>query len=334
LSKVEIIAEAGVNHNGEVDIALQLVDAAVKAKADIVKFQIAIPELVASSNAKKADYQLKSTNVNESQLEMINKLVLKDGDFDIISDYCKEKKIHFLLSAFDSVSFKKSLKWDQPYCKIASGEITNFPFLREVAKVQKSVILSTGMSSMFEVENAVNELLHHGLDRKKLTILHCNTEYPTPFSDVNLLALKTIENNLNTRVGYSDHTLGLEVPIAAVALGAKVIEKHITLDRSLSGPDHKASMEPDEFKAMVLCIRNVERSMGNGIKKPSESEIKNIPIARRSIVASKSIIKGEVYNNENICSKRPGDGISPIYWDKIIGKKSNKNYKKDELIKW
>ena len=334
MDKVEIIAEAGVNHNGSLDLALQLVDAAVEAKVDIVKFQIAVPKLVVTHSAKKADYQLNNTDVNESQLEMIEQLILKDQDFDKISDYCKKRKIGFLLSAFDIISFNKLSRWKQKYCKIASGEITNFPFLREVAKAKKQIILSTGMSNIFEVENAVHELLRYGADRKNLTILHCNTEYPTPFSDVNLSAMQAIKMKLGIRVGYSDHTLGSEVPIAAVALGAKLIENHLTLDRSLNGPDHKASMEPEEFKIMVSSIRNIEKSIGNGIKKPSKSEIKNINIARKSIVALNSIKKGEIYNDKNICPKRPGNGISPIHWDKVIGGKAKKDYKEDELIEW
>jgi N,N'-diacetyllegionaminate synthase len=265
---------------------------------------------------------------------MIQQLVLKDRDFDKISDYCKRRKIDFLLSAFDIISLNKLPRWDQPYCKIASGEITNFPFLREVAKIQKPIILSTGMSDIFEVEEAIKELLCYGATKKNLTILHCNTEYPTPFSDVNLSAMQTIKRKFDIRIGYSDHTLGSEVPIAAVALGAKVIEKHLTLDRSLDGPDHKASMEPEEFKAMVLSIRNIEQSIGDGIKKPSKSEIKNINIARRSIVALKPIKKGEAYNDKNIYPKRPGNGISPIHWDNVIGKKAKKDYKENELIEW
>jgi N,N'-diacetyllegionaminate synthase len=334
LTKVVIIAEAGVNHNGSLDLALQLVDAAVEAEADIVKFQIAIPELVATHHAKKADYQLNNTDTSDSQLEMIQKLVLKDEDFNKISDYCKEKKILFLLSAFDIISFNKLSRWAQPYCKIASGELTNTPFLRRVAKARKPIILSTGMSDIFEIGKAIDELLNYGVNKNDLTILHCNTEYPTPFSDVNLFAMQTIKEKFDIKVGYSDHTLGPEVSIAAVALGAKVIEKHLTLDRGLGGPDHKASMEPKEFKSMVLSIRNIEKSLGTGVKRPSKSEINNINIARRSIVALSPIKKGEIYSDKNIYPKRPGNGISPIHWDKVIGRSAKRDYEKDELIEW
>lgn len=330
MSNTFIIAEAGVNHNGSIELAKKLVDAAVEAGVDAVKFQTFKSEKLVCRNAEKAKYQKDTTVKNETQLEMLKKLELNEESHKILIDYCNKKGILFLSTPFDLDSIDFLFNLGIRIFKIPSGEITNYPYLKKVAKLKKKVILSTGMSTLTEIEDAVKILRKYGTS--DITVLHCNTEYPTPMSDVNLNVLKTIKENLNINVGYSDHTLGIEIPIAAVALGATVIEKHFTLDNSMEGPDHKASLNPKELKRMVTAIRNIESAMGNGIKKPSNSEYKNIGIVRKSIVANTSIKKGEVFTEENLCCKRPGTGISPMKWDEIIGKTAVRDFDEDEMI--
>lgn len=327
---VFIIAEAGDNHNGSLPLALKLVDVAVESGADCVKFQTFITEEVVSKKAEKAAYQKESTGKNESQYEMVKKLELSFEEFKQINEYCKEKEIIFLSTAFDlkSIDFLNTL--DIPFWKIPSGEITNLPYLIKIAQTKKDVVLSTGMATIDEIEYAIDILLNNGAG--KITILHCNTEYPSPMEDVNLKAMKSIQKQFKFDVGYSDHTLGIEVPIAAVALGAKIIEKHFTLDRSMNGPDHQASLTPYELKEMVKSIRNIEKALGNGKKAPSKSEVKNINIVRKSVVARQNILKGEVFTAENLAIKRPGNGISPMNWFEILGQKANKDFEEDELI--
>jgi N,N'-diacetyllegionaminate synthase len=332
MKQVFIIAEAGVNHNGSIEVAKKMIEIAKECGVDAIKFQTFKAENLVSKNAKKAEYQQKNTNKNETQFEMIKKLELSFGDFKELKNYCEEIGIMFLSTPFDfeSIDFLDNLGLE--IFKIPSGEITNLPYLRKIGKLRKKVILSTGMADLGEIEDALDVLINAGTKRENITILHCNTEYPTPYEDVNLLAMNTIREAFKVNVGYSDHTLGIEVPIAAVALGAKVIEKHFTLDKNMLGPDHKASLEPNELKEMIKAIRNIEMALGNGIKKPSKSELKNKEIARKSIVAKKDIKKGEVFSEDNLTVKRPGNGISPMRWNEIIGKIANKNYKKDELI--
>ena len=325
-----IIAEAGVNHNGSLELAKNLVDKAKEAGADCVKFQTFIASQIVSKNAAKADYQKKQTEISESQHEMLKKLELSFDDFIELNNYCKEIGIEFLSTAFDFESIDFLNQLGMQVWKIPSGEITNLPYLIKIAKLNKKVILSTGMSTMREIEDAVNILKDHGAS--ELIILHCTTEYPTPYEDVNLNAMLAIKERFGYEVGYSDHTMGIEVPIAAVALGAKVIEKHFTLDRTMDGPDHKASLEPSELKTMVDAIRNIELSMGTGIKEPADSEKKNIAIARKSIVANQSIKKGDILTETNLTVKRPGDGISPMKWYEIIGTKAIRDFEEDELI--
>lgn len=325
-----IIAEAGVNHNGSLELAKNLVDKAKEAGADCVKFQTFKANKIVSKNAAKADYQKKQTESPESQHEMLKKLELSFDDFIELNNYCKEIGIEFLSTAFDFESIDFLNQLGMQVWKIPSGEITNLPYLIKIAKLNKKVILSTGMSTMREIEDAVNILKDHGAS--ELIILHCTTEYPTPYEDVNLNAMLTIKERFGYEVGYSDHTMGIEVPIAAVALGAKVIEKHFTLDRTMDGPDHKASLEPSELKTMVDAIRNIELSMGTGIKEPADSEKKNIAIARKSIVANQSIIKGDILTETNLTVKRPGEGISPMKWFEIIGTKAIRDFEEDELI--
>jgi N,N'-diacetyllegionaminate synthase len=332
MNRTLIIAEAGVNHNGSIELAKKLIDAASEAKADYVKFQTFITENNITTSAVKAEYQINTTDKHESQFEMIKKLELDRAAHEELLDYCNKKGIQFLSTAFDLESIVLLDDLNIPLFKIPSGEITNLPYLRYIGKFKKPIIMSTGMSTLKEIGVAMFALQAAGTDRSKITILHCNTEYPTPFEDVNLKAMLTIRDEFDVRVGYSDHTTGIEIPIAAVALGAEVIEKHFTLDRALPGPDHKASIEPDELKAMVDAIRNVEKSIGNGVKKPSPSEVKNIPIARKSIVAALPIRSGDIFSEVNITCKRPGTGISPMKWDRIIGKKADRDYDRDELI--
>jgi len=332
MDKTIIIAEAGVNHNGSMESAKKLVDVAADAGADYVKFQTFKADTLVTQSAEKAEYQKILTDKSESQFEMIKKLELDKSAHDELIKHCEEKGIRFLSTAFDHDSIELLADLNIPLYKIPSGEITNLPYLRHIGRMGKPIILSTGMSTLEEVQKALNVLLESGAEKEKITILHCNTEYPTPMEDVNLKAMLTIREELGVNIGYSDHTLGIEIPIAAVAMGATVIEKHFTLDRSLPGPDHAASLEPDELKSMVNAIRNIEKAMGNGIKKPSPSETKNIPIARKSIVAKTSIKKGEKYSEDNLTVKRPGTGLSPMEWDKIINTVSTKTYTIDKLI--
>jgi N,N'-diacetyllegionaminate synthase len=327
MSKVIIIAEAGVNHNGDLVLAQKLIDAAKLAGADYVKFQSFKANKLVSVFAPKAEYQKNTTDENESQFDMIKKLELSDGDHYQLIAYCKKVEIGFMSSPFDKdgIGFLDSLGVD--FFKIPSGEITNLPYLRELAKFDKKIILSTGMAKLSEVKDALKIL--SGME---VTVLHCNTEYPTPMKDVNLSAMLTIQKECGVDIGYSDHTLGIEIPIAAVALGSRVIEKHFTLDKSMEGPDHQASLDPNELKSMVAAIRNIENAMGSGVKAPSESEQKNIEIARKSIVANTSIKKGDELTEVNMTVKRPAGGISPMKWDDLIGTKAKQDYSEDEMI--
>lgn len=328
-----IIAEAGVNHNGSLEMAMQLIDEAVAAGADIIKFQTFKAEKLISANAPKAGYQQKTTSPDESQLEMVKKLELDEETHIILQQHCQEKGIEFLSTPFDLESVDLLNRMGLELFKIPSGEITNLPYLRKIGALKKRLIMSTGMADLGEIEDALNILTASGTPLDNITVLHCNTEYPTPFEDVNLKAMLTIKHAFpSVAVGYSDHTIGIEVPIAAVAMGATVIEKHFTLDRSLPGPDHKASLEPGELQDMVRAIRNIEKALGNGIKQPSPSELKNKPIARKSLVASQSIKKGEKFSADNITAKRPGTGISPMRWDEVLGHIAQKDYEKDDLI--
>ena len=333
MKKVIIIAEAGVNHNADINMAKQLIDAAAESGADYVKFQTAIPHLVVTKKGTMADYQIQNIAKKESQLEMTKKIHLPLSDFEYLAKYAQEKKIKFASTPFDLLSVDFLNKLNMDFFKVPSGEITNYPYLVKIAKIGIPIILSTGMATIAEIKDAVKVLTDHGVSKDKITILHCNTEYPTPMEDVNLKAMLHIQRELEVSVGYSDHTLGIEVPIAAVALGATVIEKHFTLDKTLPGPDHKASLEPDELKAMVTAIRNIEKAMGgSGLKEVSASEEKNKPIARRSIVAATNIAKGDIFTVENLIVKRPGTGISPMLWNEVIGKKAKKNFQEDDLI--
>jgi N,N'-diacetyllegionaminate synthase len=327
-----IIAEAGVNHNGDLILARRLIDVAAEAGADMVKFQTFRADQLVTAQARKAEYQLRSTEVGESQYEMIRRLELtREMHYDLF-DYCQARGIRFFSSGFDleSVDFLVELGLD---CfKIPSGEITNLPYLRHVGRYGKSVILSTGMATLDEVGAALRVLEQAGTSRDRISVLHCNTEYPTPMCDVNLRAMLTIRDVFDVAVGYSDHTPGIEVAIAAVALGAKVIEKHFTLDRNMPGPDHKASLEPDELKAMVAAIRNIQQALGDGVKRSSPSEEKNLLIARKSLVAARAIRSGELFSAANLTVKRPGTGLSPMRWDEVIGSKASRDFAPDELI--
>ena len=327
---VLIIAEAGVNHNGNLDLALKMVDEAKRAGADIVKFQTAIPEKVISKYADKAEYQKKTTGNEESQLEMCKRIHLKLSDYDIIKKYCEEVGIEFLSTPFDLESIDYLEKLGMRLWKIPSGEITNLPYLIKIAKTGKPVIMSTGMAELNEVEEAVNVLKENGAG--EITLLHCTTEYPAPFESVNLRAMNTLREKFGTEVGYSDHTVGFEAAVAAVVLGASVIEKHFTLNHNMEGPDHKASLEPEEFEVMVNNIRMIEKALGDGVKQPAEAEKKNIVIARKSIVAAKDIKKGEVFTEDNITVKRPGSGISPMKWFEVLGTEAVRDFGEDELI--
>jgi len=332
MGKIKIIAEAGVNHNGNLTIAMKMIDEAAKSGADIIKFQTFKAVNLVSKFAPKAEYQKKLTSAKESQFDMIKKLELSFEDHVKLLNICRDKKIEFLSAPFDLESIDSLIKLGLETIKIPSGEITNFPYLKKLAGFNRNIILSSGMSSLGDIENALNILTICGTSFDNITVLHCNTEYPTPFIDVNLKAMLTIKNAFNVKVGYSDHTSGIEVSIAAAALGASVIEKHFTLDKNMEGPDHKASLEPLELKRMVESIRNIEKALGDGIKKPSESEIKNISIARKSIVASCNIKKGEILTEKNISVKRPGNGISPMRWEELIGTQAKRDFIEDELI--
>ena len=327
-----IIAEAGVNHNGSIATAKKLIDVAANAGADLVKFQTFRAENLVTKKAEKAEYQKNITGKSETQFEMIKKLELDRFSHKQLINYCNKKNIQFLSTAFDHDSIDLLYKLNIPFYKIPSGEITNLPYLRHIGRMGKLVFMSTGMAKLEEVRTAMEVLLEAGLNKEDLTILHCNTEYPTPMEDVNLSAMLTIRDELGVKVGLSDHTLGIEIPIAAVAMGAAVLEKHFTLDRSLPGPDHAASLEPHELKSMVVVIRNIEKAIGDGVKVPSQSEAKNISIVRKSIVAKKYIKKGELFTNDNLTVKRPGTGISPMEWDHVIGKTAKREYSMDDLI--
>ena len=327
-----IIAEAGVNHNGSIATAKKMIDAAAEAGADLVKFQTFKAEALVIKSAEKTEYQKEITGTDESQFEMIKKLELDRAEHEELIKYCASKSIRFLSTAFDHDSIDLLTELSVPFFKIPSGEITNLPYLRHIGRMGKPIIMSTGMATLDEVRFALKVLLGSGAEKEKITILHCNTEYPTPMEDVNLNAMLTIQDELEIAVGYSDHTLGIEIPVAAVALGACVIEKHFTLDRTLPGPDHCASLEPEELKLMVAAIRNIEKAMGDWVKKPSPSEMKNMSIARRSIVAKKPISKGELFTEKNLTVKRPGTGVSPMEWDTYIGRSADKEYQMDDLI--
>jgi N,N'-diacetyllegionaminate synthase len=335
MSKVIIIAEAGVNHNGDINLAKKLIDVAVEAGVDYVKFQTFKSESLVSKSAKKANYQIENTqDATENQLQMLKKLELSHEQHVELMEYCGQNNISFFSTAFDidSLIYLKELRFSM--VKIPSGEITNLPYLRKAAELFLKVIISTGMSTFEDIEKALNVFLSAGIKRENIYVLHCNTEYPTPMMDVNLLAMLSIKNKFNVEIGYSDHTLGIEVPIAAVALGAKMIEKHITLDRRSPGPDQLASLEPLELKAMVESIRNIEMAIsGNGIKEPSSSELKNMEIARKSIVAKTAIKKGDVFCESNLTTKRPAGGISPMEWDMVIGRVARVNFNEDDFIK-
>ncbi len=332
MTNVFIIAEAGVNHNGSLELARKLVDAAVGAGADAVKFQTFKADKLVSRNAQKAEYQKQTTAADESQYEMIKKLELDENAHRELIHYCNEKQIMFLSTPFDHDSIDMLSNFGMPIFKIPSGEITNLPYLRHIARLGKEVILSTGMADLGEIEDALDVLMQTGVPKEKITVLHATTEYPCPIEEVNLRAMQIIRAAFGVKVGYSDHTQGIEVPIAAVAMGACIIEKHFTLDRAMEGPDHKTSLKPEELKAMVAAIRNIELALGDGIKRLTPSEVKNKSVARKSLVASRAIKAGECFSTQNITAKRPGTGISPMRWDEIIGRIAPRDFSADELI--
>lgn len=327
---IKIIAEAGVNHNGSVKLAKQMIEEAAKAGADYIKFQTFKPEKLVSKYAQKADYQKKMTGSQESQLQMLEKLALSYDDFVELKKYCEQIGIGFLSTPFDEDSIRFLDSLDMDFWKIPSGEITNYPYLVQVAQTGRDIVLSTGMCEMDEIADAMKVLEENGAGN--ISLLHCNTEYPTPYEDVNLLAMNQMREVFNKQVGYSDHTVGIEVPIAAVALGAAIIEKHFTLDKNMEGPDHKASLEPLELTQMICSIRHIEKSLGNGNKKRTASEQHNIAAARKSIVAKCAISKGDIFTEANLTVKRPGNGISPMRWKEIIGTRAERDYLEDELI--
>ena len=331
-NKVFIIAEAGVNHNGSIDLAKKLIDVASDSGADAVKFQTFKAENLATKNAKKANYQMETTNIKESQFDMLKKFELDVETHKQLISYCNKKSIIFLSSPFDQDSIKLLNNLGLETFKIPSGEIINLPYLRHIGKLNKKIILSTGMANINEIKDALDILIQAGTKKNNITVLHANTEYPTPMEDVNLKAMVTIGNTFNVSYGYSDHTLGIEVDIAAVAIGATCIEKHFTLDCNMEGPDHKASLEPNGLKAMVKAIRNIELALGSNIKKPSKSEIPNMQIVRKSIVAKTLIKKGDILSENNLEIKRPGSGINPMRWDEVVGTKATKDYSEDDLI--
>lgn len=334
MKKIQIIAEAGVNHNGDINQAIKLVDVAAAAGADYVKFQTFVAESNITKNASKADYQIQNTlNKDESQLDMVKKLELTFDEHLILAKHCNKKKITFLSTAFDLQSIDWIKKLKVPFFKVPSGEINNLPYLRKAVKNFNKFVISTGMCNLEEVENSVNILLNNNIKKENITLLHCTTEYPTPFKYVNLNAMKTLKDKFKIEVGYSDHTEGIEVPIAAAALGATIIEKHFTLDKNLDGPDHRASANPEEISKMIKSIRIIEQSLGNYEKNITPIEMKNKIIARKSIVAKYPIKKGEIFSEKNLTCKRPGDGISPMDWDKLIGKKSKYSFSVDDKIK-
>ncbi len=327
-----IIAEAGVNHNGDLNTAKKLVLEAFKAGADIVKFQTFNATDLTTSDSKKANYQLETTSKVETQQEMLSKLELKKDFHYLIKDFCDQVGIEFLSTGFDSKSIEFLATLDLFRWKVPSGEITNLPLLKKIAQYRKPIILSTGMANLQEIKDALSILIKEGIQKNLISILHCTTAYPVPLEEVNLNAISKLRESLNTNIGYSDHTLGIEVSIAAVGMGATIIEKHLTLDKNMPGPDHKASLEPHEFRDMVTAIRNIELAKGDGIKKATKTEIENMKVIRKSIVASRKIKKGELFNEDNLTTKRPGTGVSPMNWEKYLGKKSNRDYKYDEMI--
>lgn len=330
--KVIVIAEAGVNHNGDVVLAERLVDAAVAAGADFVKFQTFSADRLVTQKAKKADYQRETTGSAESQYEMLRRLELGQDVHFRLAEYCASKGIGFLSTAFDEQNLDFLVSLGIPLVKVPSGEITNLPYLRRVAHYAKPVVLSTGMATMGEIDDALTVLETGGVNRSQVTVLHCTTEYPAAMADVNLRAMQTIGDTFGVAIGYSDHTLGIEVPIAATAMGATIIEKHFTLDKTLPGPDHRASLEPQELAAMIAAIRNVELSLGDGVKEPRPVEERNKLVARKSLVSAAPIRCGELFSPENLCVKRPGTGVSPMLWDSYIGKPAGRDYVEDELI--
>ncbi|UCD55889.1 MAG: N-acetylneuraminate synthase [Candidatus Omnitrophota bacterium] len=332
MDRVFIIAEAGVNHNGDVELAKRMVNAARESGADSVKFQTFRAEKTVSKFAPKAAYQKDTTDTGEAQLDMLKSLELNRATHKYLISYCGVKGILFLSSPFDLESIDLLDELGLEMLKIPSGEITNLPYLRKIGGLKKKIIMSTGMTNLEEIKCALNVLTISGTPKENITILHCNTGYPTPFEDVNLKAMLLIKDTFGVKVGYSDHTLGIEAPIAAVALGASIIEKHFTLDRAMEGPDHKASLEPQELKAMIKAIRNVENALGDGIKRVSPSELENKRVARKSAVAAREIKKGELFSEENITFKRPGVGISPMDWYKMMGKTAKRDFKEDEVI--
>lgn len=332
MKSVFIIAEAGVNHNANLETAHQLIEAAAKSGVDAIKFQTAVIDEEVSEKSELVDYQKKNSENYKNQLELAKKIHLPNNVWQELKEHAEQLGLIFMSSAFSVAGVTILADLGMNIYKVPSGELTNLPYLRKVASVAKQVILSTGMANLKEIEIALNILQQQGLSKENITVLHCNTEYPTPFKDVNLTAMNHIKDMLGVEVGYSDHTIGIEVPIAAVALGAKVIEKHYTLDRNQPGPDHKASLEPNELKNMVDAIRNIEVALGSGFKEPSESEIKNMKLVRKSIVAKHEINIGEIFSEVNLSVKRPGTGISPMEWDNVIGKTSKYHFKKDDQI--
>lgn len=332
MKSVFIIAEAGVNHNANLETAHQLIEAAAKSGVDAIKFQTAVIDEEVSEKSELVDYQKKNSENYKNQLELAKKIHLPNNVWQELKEHAEQLGLIFMSSAFSVAGVSILSELGMEIYKIPSGEVTNLPYLRKVSSVAKKVILSTGMANLTEIETALSILQQQGLSKENITVLHCNTEYPTPFKDVNLTAMHHIKDTLGVEVGYSDHTIGIEVPIAAVALGAKVIEKHYTLDRNQPGPDHKASLEPNELKIMVDAIRNIEVALGNGFKEPSESEIKNMKLVRKSIVAKHEINIGEIFSEVNLSVKRPGTGITPMEWNNVIGKTSKYHFKKDDQI--
>ena len=330
--KTLIIAEAGVNHNGELKLACELIEAAAEAGADLVKFQTFSADRLVTRHANKAGYQTNSAAPEETQNDMLKKLELSEDMHEKLIAHCKICEIGFFSTAFDSASIDLLVKLGLQQFKVSSGEITNLPYLHHVGAYGKPILLSTGMATMHEIEAALEILQQAGTALADITVLHCNSEYPTPMVDVNLRAMLSIREAFNVAIGYSDHTLGIEVPIAAVAMGATVIEKHFTINRDLPGPDHKASLEAAELRSMIIAIRNIEKAMGDGIKRPSASEAKNKEVSRKSIIAACSITAGEIFTELNLGTKRPGTGLSPMCWDQVIGRKATRDYVADELI--
>jgi N,N'-diacetyllegionaminate synthase len=331
MKAVLIIAEAGVNHNGSVEVAKKMIEAAHEAGADIIKFQTGLPKNVISKYAPKAGYQIENTGIeNDTQLDMANSFSMEYASFELLKNYAEKVGIQFLSTPFDIESMDYLHSIGLKLWKIPSGEITNLPYLRHIAKFHEPIILSTGMSTMQEVKKAVDILNENGAG--KVSLLHCTTDYPTNYEDVNLKAMLSLKEEFGVEVGYSDHTRGIEVPVAAVAMGATIIEKHFTLDRNMEGPDHKASLEPNELQQMVHAIRNIESAMGTGIKEPRQSELSNIIAARKSIVAKCDIAEGEILSENVLAVKRPGNGISPMLWDEVVGTKAIRAFKEDELI--